>query len=532
MKRTLTDPKKWLPIIISVFLLTLCMSSIAESTPMLSLNESSIVLVKGRTAKLIPSVSNVENAKKLRYIWESSDPAVATVTNGTIKAIDGGNAVITCSTVLEDGITIKSTVEVVITVPVTSLKLVSKKQLTIKAGSTENIRVEISPQNATNKSLKWESSDNAVATVDKNGVITAKSAGKATISAVTEDGSKKKVQVSVYVPSLYSAVNSVNVNSFEGKSIDVFYYGSNWNNDIKIVQKGNAFNYSISGRADKYTISFAPMSAGTGSLTISDKKDPKSKLQFDVTVTSGAIQVNQYVLLTKCSCNKGQLSFSFKNNSGNDIAMISFYVIPYNRFNEIIYYKGYEARNGEPRFYNYENTLNAGKSSSLRGWMGLDNVDTSVDHIDIAVYDLRFTNGQIVNIADSDMIFFSSLSNSYKKSVRKRSAVNTYPDKATLSKSDSFKVGYTSTLVFPWDAKHYGYKHGGFYISEIVSDSMADKAGLKTRDLIISINGINVTDDSHGIEKAKAKMVDEGKSIVLEVERYAQEGTLTLVLKK
>ena len=528
VKRLLANSKNWFALFGLLVLLMFCISSIAEGIPTLSLNEPSITLVKGKTTRLTPSVSNVENTKKLRYTWESSDPAVATVANGTVKAIDGGNAVITCSTVLEDGVEIKATVDVVVNVPVTSLKVVSEKQLTIKSGSTETVRVEISPQNATDKSLKWESSDNTVAAVDKDGVITAKAAGKATVSAVTEDGSKKKVQVSVYVPSLFSSVNSVNVNSVAGKSVDVFYYGKNWNNDIKILQKGDSFNYSIIGIDDKYTITFKPMAAGTGSLTISDKKDSKSKLKFDIAVTSEAIPVNQYVLITKCSCNKGNINFSFKNNSGNDIVEIEFLTIPYNRFNEIIYFKGYDPSDSELRAIDYENTLKAGKSTSFGGYFG----EASVDHVDIALYYLRLANGQIVYINDADMYFYSSQSNSYKNTASKRVPVNTYPDKVTLSKTESFKLGYMYYYINSWDSKHYGYRHGGEYISEVVSDSIADKAGLRPKDLIISANGIKLTDDHYAMDRAKAKMADEGKSIVLEVERYAQEGTISLVLEK
>lgn len=522
---------KWLVLFCALLLTVICVSSLSEAVPVLSLNESSITLVKGKTAKLTPSVSNVENVKKLKYTWESSNTAVATVSNGTVKAVDGGVAVITCSTVLEDGTVIQSAADVTVTVPVTSLKLASDKQLTIKSGSTSKVRVEIAPPNATDKSLTWESSDSSVAAVDMDGVITAKSAGKATVTAVTKDGSKKKIQVSVYVPSLYSSVTSVNLNSLEGKSVDVSYYGKNWNNDISIVQKGNAFTYSISGGGNKYTVTFNAVSAGDGSLTISDKKDSKSKLQFNVTVSSGAIQANQYVLLTKCTCNKGNVNFAFKNNSGNDIAEIRFMVLPYNRFNEIVYFNT-SPKEGELRWYNYDNTLNAGKSSSFRGWVGKDYIDTSVDHIDIAVDYLRFTNGKIVTINSTDLYFYSSQSNTYKYRANKKGVVNGYPDKSTLDKADGFKLGYTSSFVYSWDAKHYGYRHGGQYVSEIVPDSMAEKAGLKTKDMIVSVNGIDLSEDEYALEKAKAEMADTGKDIVMVVERYAQEGTITLILKK
>ena len=44
------------------------------------------------------------------------------------------------------------------------------------------------PLNATNKNVTWNSSDDAVATVDENGLITAISSGDAIITVTTEDG--------------------------------------------------------------------------------------------------------------------------------------------------------------------------------------------------------------------------------------------------------------------------------------------------------------------------------------------------------
>ena len=123
MEKTISLSKKLSALLCLWLLLVACLSSIAESAPFLALNEMSIILVKGKTAKLTPSVSNVENAKKLKYSWESSNVSVATVTNGMVKAVDGGNAVITCSTVLEDGTAVKAVVDIKVTVPVTSLKL-------------------------------------------------------------------------------------------------------------------------------------------------------------------------------------------------------------------------------------------------------------------------------------------------------------------------------------------------------------------------------------------------------------------------
>ena len=62
---------------------------------------------------------------------------------------------------------------------------------TISTGTSATLTATVSPANATNKSLIWKSSNNAVATVDQNGKVTGVAAGTATITAISVDGSKK-----------------------------------------------------------------------------------------------------------------------------------------------------------------------------------------------------------------------------------------------------------------------------------------------------------------------------------------------------
>lgn len=74
----------------------------------------------------------------------------------------------------------------VTTIPVTGITL-SKSAITLRAGDTEILAAIIDPANATDQTVTWSSSDNDVAAVS-NGVVSAKDAGTAVITATANDG--------------------------------------------------------------------------------------------------------------------------------------------------------------------------------------------------------------------------------------------------------------------------------------------------------------------------------------------------------
>lgn len=73
------------------------------------------------------------------------------------------------------------------TVSVTGVTL-NKTMLVLYTGDSETLKATITPANATFKYVTWKSSNPAVATVDANGKVTAKSLGMADITVTTKDG--------------------------------------------------------------------------------------------------------------------------------------------------------------------------------------------------------------------------------------------------------------------------------------------------------------------------------------------------------
>lgn len=74
---------------------------------------------------------------------------------------------------------------------------ISKTKATMKAGKSVTLTVTVKPKNVTDKTITWKSSNKKVATVDKNGKVTAKKKGTCTITAVTSNGKKAKCKITV-----------------------------------------------------------------------------------------------------------------------------------------------------------------------------------------------------------------------------------------------------------------------------------------------------------------------------------------------
>ncbi|TWT27763.1 Ig-like domain-containing protein [Planomicrobium sp. CPCC 101110] len=82
-------------------------------------------------------------------------------------------------------------------IAVKSVKM-NKSSVTLLKGKTVTLSAKVSPSNATNKSLKWKSSNTKVAKVDSKGKVTAVGAGSAKITAASSNG--KTAAAAIKVP--------------------------------------------------------------------------------------------------------------------------------------------------------------------------------------------------------------------------------------------------------------------------------------------------------------------------------------------
>jgi len=152
-----------------------------------TLNIASKTLTIGETVILSATVLP-ENASNKKVTWNSSDPAVASVENGTVTGMKEGSVTIAVKT--DDGgktATCQVTVSQDV-VHVTGVSL-NESSISVKETETSTLTATVAPENASDKGVSWKSSDDGVATVN-DGIVTGVKAGTATITVTTNDGEK------------------------------------------------------------------------------------------------------------------------------------------------------------------------------------------------------------------------------------------------------------------------------------------------------------------------------------------------------
>lgn len=193
-----------------------CTEKEPQSTPVesLTLNSFSVEMTEGDEITLIATVKP-DNATNKSITWMSSDKTVVTVTDGKVTAIHRGSATITATTI-DGGHTSTCSVTVAAKVfPVESITL-DKSAAEMILGDEIILTATVKPDNATNKSIIWTSSDKSVATVT-DGKVTAVNGGTTTITATTEDGGlTAECEISVIVPVQDINLSHSNVKLVEG----------------------------------------------------------------------------------------------------------------------------------------------------------------------------------------------------------------------------------------------------------------------------------------------------------------------------
>ena len=200
-------------------------------------------------------------------------------------------------------------------IPVTGITL-NTNVAEIEVGQTLQLAATVAPENATNKECSWSSSDEDVATVDENGLVSAIAAGPATITVTTTDGGKTatcNVTVKAKEGIWYSLVTSTN-NLAEGDKVIIVNTDNkramsttqNTNNrsatDVNIVsgkafvpKNGNIQVLTLEGNAEDgwyfKTGSGYLYAASSSENQLRTKSDKDDNAKATITIDDGATSV-------------------------------------------------------------------------------------------------------------------------------------------------------------------------------------------------------------------------------------------------
>lgn len=177
-------------------------------TPVIATGESATAETAAQDEKIAKA------AEKLTLAWTSSDESVATVDEtGTVTAVAAGEAEITAAvkdTEMQD--------VCVITVKVSAKELKVPDTLDVKLNDTDETAIEAKcePKDASNISFDFASSDEEVATVDKDGKVKVLKAGECDITTTLMQDGEKVAEKTTHVKAFYK-VESITLDSNEGK---------------------------------------------------------------------------------------------------------------------------------------------------------------------------------------------------------------------------------------------------------------------------------------------------------------------------
>lgn len=152
----------------------------------ISLNKNELLLEEGSSERLVASF-NPAGTNLEAHSWKSANPQIASVDEtGMVTAIKEGSTKIT-ATALNGGNSATCNVAVL-------KKIIGVSGLSLNVADTtmlveDELQLEavVYPENATNKTVSWSSSDEQIATVSSDGVVTAHKVGKVTVTASTDN---------------------------------------------------------------------------------------------------------------------------------------------------------------------------------------------------------------------------------------------------------------------------------------------------------------------------------------------------------
>ena len=279
----------------------------------ITLNESNINLTVGQNSTLTATITP-NNATDKTVTWTSSDESVATVVDGIVTSVGAGNVTITATSgALSTNCSVTVTPAIV---PVTGITL-NESNINLTVGQNSTLTATVTPNNATDKTVTWTSSDESVATVD-NGVVVAVGSGNVTITATS---GTQYANCSVNVLDVYTISKHATGVTIIGESS---------------IVEGESYSATITG-AEHYNTTVTMNGTNITSTAFSNGT-------ISISNVTGNIEITVSAALNVCSVDEciagsrisGSSGTPYAENSNPGCAVSSYFAV---QQNDIVYVK-------------------------------------------------------------------------------------------------------------------------------------------------------------------------------------------------
>lgn len=176
----------------------------------------------------------------------------------------------------------------------------------------EKLTATVTPNETTNKNVKWTSSNNKIATVDENGYVTAKGKGIARITATTTDGSNLSATCTVTVNQMVTMiVNTMNINRGSknvNRKLPVMV-GNNATNKTLNYRSGNSKVVSVNAKGQ-----ITAKKKGTATVSVKTTDGTNIVVYYRVTVKQlvTSVKLNKKAISLKAKGKAKQKTYTLK----------------------------------------------------------------------------------------------------------------------------------------------------------------------------------------------------------------------------
>lgn len=197
--KMLLNNVKFLGLVVSSLTVFLILSGCSVQANYIELNFESDFVYEDETLIIEANVLPMDSSDK-EIEWNSEDENIASVSNGVVTGVNPGSTII--SATVQNGV--KESVEITVLETISDIEVESisldSDEISLEIGESYTLYPTILPENATDKTVAFNSSDPNVATVDIAGRITAISPGKVEISVSAVNLKSDSFQVIVKEP--------------------------------------------------------------------------------------------------------------------------------------------------------------------------------------------------------------------------------------------------------------------------------------------------------------------------------------------